>query len=100
MEKVRFALVGAGNIGKIYVAAFGAIPDATVSVVCSRGEATGRPLAEKCGADWVSDYQEAVSRADVDAVVVATPSGTHADVAVAAAQAGKHLLVEKPLDIT
>ena len=100
MEPVRFALVGAGNIAKIYVEAFAVIPEATVTVVCSRTEATGRVLAEKCGADWEADFHAAVQRADVDAVVVATPSGTHADVAVAAAQAGKHLLVEKPLDIT
>jgi predicted dehydrogenase len=100
MNAVRFALVGAGNIAKIYVAAFAVIPDAQVTVVCSRTEATGRALAEKCGADWVANFREAVSRDDVDAVVVATPSGTHADVAVAAAEAGKHLLVEKPLDIT
>lgn len=100
MDIVRFALVGAGNIAKIYVAAFAAIPDARVTVVCSRTEATGRALAEKCGADWEQDFHKAVSRDDVDAVVVATPSGTHADIAVAAAQAGKHLLVEKPLDIT
>ena len=100
MTSIRFALVGAGNIAKIYVAAFAQIPDATVTVVCNRTVATGRPLAEQCGAEWVADYREAVARDDVDAVVVATPSGTHADIAVAAAQAGKHLLVEKPLDIT
>ncbi len=100
MEPVRFALVGAGNIAKIYVEAFAVIPDARVTVVCSRTEATGRALAEKCGAAWEPDFRVAVARDDVDAVVVATPSGTHADVAVAAANAGKHLLVEKPLDIT
>lgn len=100
METVRFALVGAGNIAKIYIAAFAVIPNATVTVVCSRTEATGRALAEKCGAAWEPDYHKAVARGDVDAVVVATPSGTHANIAVAAAEAGKHLLVEKPLDIT
>lgn len=100
MDILRFALVGAGNIAKIYVQAFAVIPDAKITVVCSRTEATGRALAEQCSAEWVGDFHEAVRRDDVDAVVVATPSGTHADVAVAAAQAGKHLLVEKPLDIT
>jgi predicted dehydrogenase len=100
MNAVRFALIGAGNIAKIYVAAFAVIPDAKVVVVCSRTEATGRALADKCGAEWEADFHKAVSREDVDAVVVATPSGTHADIAVAAAEAGKHLLVEKPLDIT
>ncbi len=100
MHAIRFALVGAGNIAKIYVEAFAVIPDATVTVICSRSEASGRALAQECGAEWVADFHAAVRRDDVDAVVVATPSGTHADIAVAAAQASKHLLVEKPLDIT
>lgn len=97
---IRFAIIGAGNIAKIYVQAFAAIPDATVSVICNRTEATGRALAHQAGADWEADFHVAVRRDDVDAVVIATPSGAHMEPAVAAAQAGKHLLVEKPLDIT
>lgn len=100
MTQFRFALVGAGNIAKIYAAAFAAIPEAQVTVVTNRTERTGSALAQQVGADWTDDVAAAVARPDVDAVVVATPSGTHADIAVAAANAGKHLLVEKPLDIT
>ncbi|MCC6165633.1 MAG: Gfo/Idh/MocA family oxidoreductase [Caldilineaceae bacterium] len=100
MAPTRFALIGAGNIAKIYVQAFAAIPDAQVTVVCSRTQATGAALAASCGAIWLPDYREAVTRSDVDAVVVATPSGSHGEIAVAAARAGKHLLVEKPLEIT
>lgn len=100
MAPLRFALIGAGNIAKIYVQAFAAVPDAQVTVVCSRTQATGETLAASCGATWLPDYREAVARPDVDAVVVATPSGTHGEVAVAAARAGKHILVEKPLEIT
>ena len=100
MDQVNFALIGAGNIGKIYVDAFSRVPEARVTVVCNRAKDRGQALAERCGADWMTDYTKAVAREDVDVVVVATPSGTHADVAVAAARAGKHLLVEKPLDVT
>ncbi|GIV76911.1 Gfo/Idh/MocA family oxidoreductase [Litorilinea aerophila] len=100
MEPIRFALIGAGNIAQIYVDAFEHIPDARVTVVCNRTESRGRALAERCQAEWTDDYTQAVRRDDVDAVVVATPSGTHMEIAVAAAQAGKHLLVEKPIDIT
>jgi predicted dehydrogenase len=100
MAPLRFALIGAGNIAKIYVQAFAAIPDAQVTVVCSRTQATGEALAATCGAIWLPDYRAAVARPDVDVVVVATPSGSHGEVAVAAAQAGKHVLVEKPLEIT
>jgi len=99
MNSINFAIIGAGNIGKILAEAIAHVPEAGVSVVCNRTEATGRPLAEKCEADWVSDYEAAVNRSDVDVVAVCTPSGAHMEVAVAGAEAGKHLLVEKPLEI-
>lgn len=100
METLRFAVIGAGNIAKIHVQALQQIPSAQVTVVCSRTEATGRALAHACGADWEADYRQAVRRADVDAVTVCTPSATHAAIGIAGAQAGKHLLVEKPIDVT
>lgn len=100
MQPLNFAIIGAGNIGKIQAEALRHIPDARVTVVCNRGEAAGRALAEKHGAVWVADFQDAVTRDDVDVVTICTPSGTHMEIAVAAAQAGKHLLVEKPIDIT
>jgi predicted dehydrogenase len=100
MDPIRFAIIGAGNIGKILAEAIAHVPQARVSVVCNRTEATGRPLAGRHNADWVADYQAAVGRDDVDVVAVCTPSGTHMEIAIAAAEAGKHLLVEKPLEIT
>ena len=100
MQPLHFAVIGAGNIGKIHVQALQQIADAQVSVVCSRTEAPGRALAATCGAGWEPDYVTAVQRADVDVVAICTPSGTHAEIAIAAAQAGKHILIEKPIDIT
>lgn len=100
MTPLRFAVIGAGNIGKIQAEAIAHIPDATISVVCNRGEAAGRALAQKHDAIWLANYRDAVARDDVDVVTICTPSGNHADIAVAAAEAGKHLLVEKPIDIT
>ncbi len=100
MTSVRFALIGAGNIGRIYVEAFSHVPDGEITVVCDAVPAAGEALAASCGAEFVPSFADAVRHPAVDAVIVATPSGAHADIAVAAAQAGKHLLVEKPLDIT
>lgn len=100
MQPLNFAVIGAGNIGKLQAEAIRHIPEARVTVVCNRGEVAGRALAEKHGAVWVADFQDAVTRDDVDVVTICTPSGTHREIAVAAAQAGKHLLVEKPIDIT
>jgi predicted dehydrogenase len=100
VQPLNFAIIGAGNIGKIQAAALQQIPEACVTVVCNRGERAGRALADQLGAVWVADFAEAVIRPDVDVVTICTPSGTHMEIAVAAAQAGKHLLVEKPIDIT
>ncbi|MBV7333807.1 Gfo/Idh/MocA family oxidoreductase [Chloroflexi bacterium TSY] len=100
MKPLNFAIIGAGNIGKIQAEAIKHIPEANVSVVCNRGEASGRALAEQCHAVWVADFVEAVQQDDVDVVTICTPSGSHMEIAVAAAAAGKHLLVEKPIDIT
>lgn len=100
LQPLNFAIIGAGNIGKIQAEAIQQIPEARVTVVCNRNEAAGRALADKTGATWVADYADAVARDDVDIVTICTPSGTHMEIAVAAAEAGKHLLVEKPIDIS
>ena len=100
LKTLRFAVIGAGNIAKIHVQALLQIPTAQVAVICSRREGPGRALAASCGADWEADYRTAVRRADVDAVAVCTPSATHAEIGIAGAEAGKHLLVEKPIDVT
>lgn len=100
MPPFNFAIIGAGNIARVHADAIAAIPDARLTLVCNRTEASGRRLAQSYGVDWTPDYVDAVRRDDVDVVAICTPSGTHGDIAVAAAQAGKHVLVEKPLEIT
>lgn len=97
---LRFCIVGAGFIGGVHAQALAAIPETKLTVVCSRNEARGRALAEPAGAMWLADYRQAVAQPEVDVVCICTPSGTHADIAEAAAQAGKHLVVEKPLEVT
>ena len=95
------ALVGAGGIARTHVDAIADIPNARLVGVCDRIEAACRSLAEKAGCEfWTTDIDEILSLHEVDIVSICTPSGTHADVALLAARAGKHLIVEKPLDIT
>jgi len=100
MKQTRFAIVGAGNIGGIHAQAIEAIPEAKLITVCDKNEEIGKKLAQKYGTEWVESIQDAVNRTDVDIVCICTPSGYHADVAEIAAAAGKHILAEKPLDIT
>jgi UDP-N-acetyl-2-amino-2-deoxyglucuronate dehydrogenase len=100
--RVRFAIVGAGMIGSVHAAALAALPEtAELVAVVDPDQANASVLAARYGVAVTStDLHEVLSRDDIDAVSICTPSGLHADGAVAALDAGKHVVVEKPLDIT
>ncbi len=99
-EKVRFAIIGAGAVASHHVKALEQIPVVDIVAVCRRDETKGREFAEKHKLSYVGDYQDVLGDASVDAVDITLPSGLHADFGVAAAQAGKHVIVEKPIDVT
>lgn len=95
------ALIGAGNIARVHAAAISEIPNARLVAVCDTSEPACRSLSDAAGGiDWTGDLDALLARDDIDVVGICTPSGTHADLAVPTARAGKHLIVEKPLDIT
>ena len=95
---VRVAVIGAGAWGINHVRAFARSKGAQLTLVCDISEACrerARALAPQ--ARLGKDLHEALSADDVDAVVLATPAKDHAEHARLALQAGKHVLVEKPL---
>jgi UDP-N-acetyl-2-amino-2-deoxyglucuronate dehydrogenase len=97
---MRFAIVGCGVIGKEHVRTIGTVDGAELSCVVDTDAERAAQFQEAYGIPGLTDLDAALARDDVDAVAVCTPSGQHADVAVAALQAGKHVIVEKPLEIT
>jgi UDP-N-acetyl-2-amino-2-deoxyglucuronate dehydrogenase len=99
-KEFGFAIVGTGLISTTHYEQISAIEGAKVIAVYSRNEEKAKTLAEKAGADWYTDYQEMLKRKEIDIVSIITPSGTHADMAIEAARAGKHVIVEKPMDIS
>lgn len=99
MSKVRVAVIGCGAITlKNHLPGFALCSDAEIGVLCDPDRAAMAKAAR--GLDdpvALSDWEHAVGRDDVDAVVIATPNDTHATIALAAIAAGKHVLCEKPL---
>jgi predicted dehydrogenase len=98
---IGFAVVGAGVIGTVHAKALADLSDvARLVAVVDTDLAKAQALAAEHGVAVATDDLDAVlARDDVDAVCVCTPSGVHADGAVAALEAGKHVVVEKPLDV-
>ncbi|HEX9890374.1 MAG TPA: Gfo/Idh/MocA family oxidoreductase [Nitriliruptorales bacterium] len=98
---VRVAMVGCGAIARrMHVPALLAA-GARIPVFVSRTEASARAAADEAGGGEVAtDWRAVVMRDDLDAVSVCTPNALHAPIAIAAAEAGKHVLVEKPFATT
>ena len=97
---LRVGLIGCGGIASAHAAGYRALGPGVVSVTAAAD--TVRHLADRraaeLGADFSSDdYRVVLERPDVDAVDICLPHHLHAEVAIAAAQAGKHVLVEKPM---
>jgi myo-inositol 2-dehydrogenase/D-chiro-inositol 1-dehydrogenase len=96
--EVGVGLVGCGFIGQVHAEAFSLSAIASVRAVASRSADRAAGFAARWGIPaWHTDYRELVARADVDLVCVGAPNWLHRDVVVAAAEAGKHVVCEKPL---
>ena len=95
-----FGIVGTGVIAAMHAAAVAALPRARLAAVTdvAAGAAAAFAAARGCAAEPGLD--QLLARPDVDVVCVCVPSGMHAEIGVRAAQAGKHLVVEKPIDVT
>ncbi len=97
---VRFAVIGAGMIGGLHARTISEMPGAELAAVCSRDLDRAKQLADAHGGEPTVDYGVLLQRTDVDAVSICTASGEHAMFGVPAAEAGKHVLVEKPIEIS
>ncbi len=97
-----FAIVGCGMIARFHARAIAEIPGAAIKAVVDVSlPSAARMIQElKLPCEPTSDLDAVLRRKDIDIVTVTTPSGLHMEPAVAAANAGKHVVVEKPLEIT
>ena len=97
-----FAIVGCGMIARFHARALADVPGTKLVALVSRSTDSARKMRDelKLHCDLTTNLDEVLEREDVNAVVITTPSGAHAEPALAAANAKKHVVVEKPLEVT
>ncbi len=97
---VKFAIFGAGFIGKVHAKNIANHPKASLAYVYDVNPDAARQFSEQYGAQVVSSPDDIWAKADVDAVVIASSTNTHADLLSAAIRAGKPTFCEKPIDLS
>lgn len=97
-EQVGFGVIGTGVWGETHLKAYSSAPQIKLVAVCDKNEQLGRRRAEQYGAEsFTTDYREVLANPEIKAVSVVTPDLLHREIAIAAAEAGKHVLIEKPM---
>lgn len=100
MGKFKFGIIGAGVIGPFHAEAIRTIDEAELVAVASRSKEKAKAMGEKYGVDWYTDYRKLLERKDIDIVNICVPSGMHCKIGIDAAEAGKHIIAEKPIEVT
>ncbi len=105
-KQLRIGLIGCGFMGRTHANGYNRVPNffpdlvyqPVLQAVCSRREEKVKAFAEQWGfASYETDWRQLIARDDIDAVDICTPNHLHAEIAIAAAEAGKMVLTEKPL---
>lgn len=101
MKPLRIGLIGVGKHGSRYAKHIVEdIPQAELAAVCRRNRQEGEQIAATYGCRYYTAYQHLLDDPRIDAVAIAVPPTLHAEIITAACQAGKHILIEKPLAVS
>lgn len=100
MKIWNFGIIGAGAVAAFHARAIKDIPNAKLIGFCDSGSGRAAQLAEQYSCKTFASYQEMVRSHEIDIVTIATPGGFHKEPTIAAAEAGKHVICEKPLEIS
>jgi UDP-N-acetylglucosamine 3-dehydrogenase len=101
MDSIRIGIAGTGRFAKIQARVFGTVPHVQLLAFASRNAERAREVATSFGVPkWYGSYDAMMQDPEIDAVSVCTLEAMHRDPCIAAAQSGKHVLVEKPIATT
>lgn len=100
MNEFKVGVIGCGNIFPMHAASIGLSGRAKVAAVCDVKESRAKQAADKYACAYFTDYKQMIDEAELDVVHICTPHYLHAPMVVYAAEAGKHVLTEKPMSIT
>jgi predicted dehydrogenase len=99
-EQLRFGLIGCGRVAPRHAESINSLPGAVLAAVADIRESRALRFAASYRAEPYTDYRSVLDRTDVDVVNVCVPSGLHAQVVIDVLQAGKHVIVEKPIALS
>jgi UDP-N-acetyl-2-amino-2-deoxyglucuronate dehydrogenase len=97
---IGIGILGCGNVAKVHAEAIRLVPDLKLISVCSDTSESAQRMGTAYGVPAHTDLTAFLSDVSLQAVSICTPTGTHADLGTAAALQGKHVLVEKPIDVS
>ena len=100
MGKIKVAVIGCGSWGRNHIRVYDELENVSLTAIADMNEAAARGFGERYSVDWYTEPEKVFERKDVEAVSICTPTVTHADLAMRAIEAGKHVLVEKPMTNT
>src|SRR6266571_963848 len=100
MKPLGVGVIGCGNMGASLATSAATLDNVKVVCVSDVDATRGNELATKLSVEYDPDYRHMLAREDVEAVLIASPPYLHAEMAVAAAEAGVHVFSEKPMSPT
>lgn len=99
-KKLGFGIIGIGNVSTIHAKCIQQLEGSELIAVCSRSEQKAKKASQEYGVPYYTNFMNLVKQDDIDVVSICTPSGMHLEPAIATAEVGKHVIVEKPIEIT
>ena len=99
MQKVRFGIIGCGDIAEAEGTAVTSAKNAELVMVMDIKKEYAEGISKMFNVPYTTDLKEILGRKDIDAVIVSVPHFLHTQIAIEAANAGKHIVMEKPISV-